>query len=60
MKVDTLERLVFRTGPWRADVRPLVVDGSPDNPGLYFEDAPGADRKVPLSIFLIDDIRTAK
>jgi hypothetical protein len=60
MKVDTLDRLVFRTGPWRADVRPLVVDGSPDNPGLYFEDAPGADRKVPLSIFLIDDIRTAK
>jgi hypothetical protein len=58
--VDSLERLVFRTGSWRGDVRPLIVDGTPNNPGLYLEDLPGADHKVPLSIFFVDDIRTTK
>jgi hypothetical protein len=57
-QVDTLERLVFRTGPWRGDVRPLIVDGVPATNGLYHEDLPGADLKMPLSIFLIDDIKT--
>jgi hypothetical protein len=53
-----VERLVFRTGSWRGDVRPLIVDGTPNNPGLYMEDLPGADHKVPVSIFGIDDVRT--
>lgn len=57
-KVESLERLVFRTGPWRGDVRPLIVDGAPANPGLYIEDLPGGDYKVPLSIYLIDDVKT--
>ncbi len=57
-KVVSIERLVFRTGPWRSDVRPLIVDGAPGNPGLYLEDLPGADYKVPLSVFLIDDVKT--
>lgn len=60
VQVDSLERLVFRTGSWRGDVRPLIVDGAPNNPGLYLEDLPGADQKVPLSIFFIDDVRTTK
>jgi hypothetical protein len=58
-KVQTLERLVFRTGPWRGEVRPLIRDqGEPGTLGLYLEDLPGADNKVPLSIYLIDDIVT--
>jgi len=57
-KVESLERLVFRTGPWRGDVRPLIVNGEPGAKGLYMEDSPGADNKMPLSIFLIDDVRT--
>jgi len=56
--VETLERLVFRTGPWRGDVRSLIVDGEPNTPGLYMEDLPGADRKVARSVFCIDDVTT--
>jgi len=57
-KVDSLERMVFRTGPWRGDVRPLIVNREPATLGLYQEDLPGADNKVPLSIYLIDDVKT--
>ncbi|MBN2355482.1 hypothetical protein JXO59_05175, partial [candidate division KSB1 bacterium] len=57
-KVTSLERLHFRTGPWRGDVRSFILDGEPGNPGLYQEDLPGADHKVPLSVFLIDDVKT--
>ena len=34
-KVDSLERLVFRTGPYRGDVRAILVDGGPRPSGLY-------------------------
>jgi len=57
-QVDSLERLVFRTGPYRGDVRGLIVDSEPRPSGLYTEDLPGADEKVPVSVFLIDDVKT--
>ena len=57
-KVDTLERMVFRTGPYRGDVRTLIVESEPRPSGLYTEDLPGADVKVPASVFLLDDIKT--
>jgi len=57
-KVDSLERLVFRTGPYRGDVRALIVDSEPRPSGLYTEDLPGAGEKVPVSVFLIDDVKT--
>jgi len=57
-KVDSLERLVFRTGPYRGDVRALIVDSEPRPSGLYSEDLPGADEKIPASVFLIDDVKT--
>ena len=56
--VETVERIVFRTGSWRADVRQYVLDGAPGNPGLYMEDLPGADSNVPSSLFFIDDLKT--
>jgi hypothetical protein len=57
-KVETLERLVFRTGPWRGYVPVLNVDREPA-PGMHQEDLAGSDWKVPLSVYLIDDVRTS-
>jgi len=57
-KVDSLERMLFRTGPYRDDVRSIIVDSEPRPSGLYCEDLAGADEKVPASVFLIDDVRT--
>jgi len=57
-KADSLERMVFRTGPYRNDVRSLIVDSEPRPSGLYTEDLPGADEKVQASVFLIDDVKT--
>jgi hypothetical protein len=42
----TLERMVFRTGSWRGDVRLLFLDGEPSAPGLDAEDLPAAGEKV--------------
>ena len=57
-RVDLLERLVFRTGPYRGDVRTMIVDGEPRPSGLYTEDLPGADEKVPGTVMSIDDVKT--
>ncbi len=56
--VKAVSRLVFRTGPWRGDVRLAVLDGEPGTPGLDSEDRPGADFKVTRSVFRIDDVAT--
>jgi hypothetical protein len=58
LPVELVERLLFRTGPWRGDVRSSVVDGQPASLGLDQEDLPGADHKVSASIFLVDDVKT--
>lgn len=56
---ETIDRLVFRTGPWRMDVRHFIMeDGEPGAPGVWIGDKPGAETKVPAGIYLIDDIRT--
>jgi hypothetical protein len=57
-KVDTLERMVFRTGPYRNDVRSMIVDDEPRPSGLYTEDLPGSGIKVPATVILIDDVKT--
>jgi hypothetical protein len=54
----SLERMVFRTGAWRSDVRPLLLEGEPDAPGLETEDLAAAGEKVPGSVFWIDEVRT--
>jgi BNR repeat-like domain len=58
IKGETLERMVFRTGSWRGDVRLLFLDGEPAAPGLDAEDLPAAGEKVPESVFWIDDVKT--
>jgi len=55
--VNTVQRLVFRTGPYRGDVRKWIAEiGEPKTAGLYREDLPGSDEKVALSLFGIDDM----
>ncbi len=55
-KVDTLQRLVFRTGPWRGDVASAIVDDAPATRGLDREDLRGAGQPAPSSVFLVDDV----
>jgi hypothetical protein len=55
---ETVERLVLRTGPYRGDVRAIFVEGEHATLGFTSEDLPGADQRVPLSIYLIDDVKT--
>lgn len=57
-KVESVNRLIFRTGPWRGDVRALYIDGQHETLGFTQEDLPGADQRVPLSVYLIDDVKT--
>jgi hypothetical protein len=58
-KVDTVERMIFRTGPWRGDVRAIFVDGEHPPYGNTQEDLAGADLRVPLSVYRIDDLKTS-
>lgn len=59
-EIESLQRLVFRTGPYRGEVIPQLFNiYDTDTPGLSFEDTPGTEQKVEASIFLIDDIKTS-
>ena len=59
-RVEELQRIVFRTGPYRNEVPPVVINEATDNPaGLNTEDLAGADQKVKASVYLIDDVRTS-
>jgi uncharacterized protein YgbK (DUF1537 family) len=55
----SVERLVFRTGPYRGDVRAISVEGEHATLGFTSEDLPGADQRVSLSSYLIDDLKTS-
>jgi hypothetical protein len=58
-RVESLERIVFRTGPYRGMVLPDIVEtGVPAAAGLESEDLPGADEKAPLCRYWIDDLYT--
>ena len=55
---DTVQRILFRTGPWRMDVRPFLIPGAPGNNGLFQEDLAGSDFKSNLTEYFIDDVVT--
>jgi hypothetical protein len=56
---ESIDRLVFRTGAWRMDVRQAYMErGEPGAPGVLDGDLPGADSKTARSSYLIDDVRT--
>jgi hypothetical protein len=59
IETQTLERMVFRTGSWRSDVRQFLVKGQPHGPGNDSEDLAAAGEKVPQSIFWIDNVKTS-
>ena len=54
----TVERIVFRTGPFRGYVPAGWVNGDYKSAGLDMEDLPGAGDKAPPAIYRVDDIRT--
>jgi hypothetical protein len=57
--VEFLERIVFRTVPFRGYVPPeYVEEGTPGQNGLDIESLPGAEEKVSTSIYFIDDLVT--
>ena len=58
-QAETVERLVFRTGPYRGDVRAVFVEGEHTTLGCTSEDLAGADQRVPLSVYRIDDVKTS-
>lgn len=58
VSTKTLERMVFRTGSWRSDVRQFFLQGESGAPGLDHEDLAGAGSKVPKSTFWIDNVKT--
>jgi len=58
INVPTLERMIFRTGSWRSDVRQFIINGQPSGPGLDSEDLPASGEKVPRSVFWIDNVKT--
>ncbi len=60
IETKTLERMVFRTGSWRSDVRLFILDGQPHGPGMDKEDLAAAGEKVPQSVFWIDNIKTLR
>jgi hypothetical protein len=56
-KVSSLERIVFRSGPYRGFVPPEHVDDAMPKPaGLESEDLPGSEEKAPLCVYWIDDV----
>ena len=56
---ENIERIVFRTGPFRGFVPSADVEtGIAKQSGFYSEDLPGADVKAPLIEFHLDDLIT--
>ncbi len=59
-RVDSLARVVFRTGPFRGWVAPPYVEHGNDTVnGFDTEDLPGVDERVTRSEYWIDDLQTA-
>jgi hypothetical protein len=58
VEVATLERMVFRTGTWRSDVRQYFLEGEPAAPGVDFEDLAGSGVKSAATVYWIDNVRT--
>jgi hypothetical protein len=57
--VTALERIVFRTGPYRGFVPPAFIEhGMHAASGLETEDLPGGDEKAPICLYWIDDFKT--
>jgi hypothetical protein len=49
-KVASVERMVFRAGPYRGNVPAPIVEAESQPSGLYIEDLAGTDAKTPASV----------
>jgi len=58
IETKSLERMIFRTGSWRSDVRMFILDGQPHGPGMDEEDLAAVGEKVAKSVFWIDNVKT--
>lgn len=59
--VESLQRLVFRTGPYRGAVTPVVLQEATTDPaGINTEDIAGTETPVSPLVFLVDDVRTER
>jgi hypothetical protein len=59
IETETLERMIFRTGSWRSDVRQFILKGQPHGPGMDEEDLHAAGIKAAKSEIWIDNVRTS-
>jgi hypothetical protein len=58
-EMNYIERVVFRTGPYRGYVPASVAEhGIGKQSGFFSEDRPGSDYKAPLIEFHLDDVVT--
>ena len=59
-EVESVSRLVFRTGPYRGGARRWLADsGEPRAGGMYREDLPGSEEKFGTNRFFINDVKTS-
>jgi len=56
VKVESLERLEIRTGPYRGMVSSIMHDRPYATAGYETEDLPGSEVKTAKSVYLIDDV----
>lgn len=56
---DHVERIVFRTGPYRNHTNSIYKEhGMAAQSGFFSDDLPGSEQKSPLILFNLDDIKT--
>ncbi|MFC2133973.1 hypothetical protein ACFLTH_05095 [Bacteroidota bacterium] len=58
VEVESLERIEFRTGPYRGMAPPLFYDRPLATAGYETENLPGSEVKTTKSVYLIDDVFT--
>ncbi len=57
VEVDALQRLVLRTGPYRGEIPPVILNEATTDPaGINTEDVPGTGVKAAPAVYLVDDI----
>ena len=61
VEVSSLERIVFRTGPYRGYTDAVFAEqGAPSAGGLTIEDLPAAGEKLKPNVYWLDNINIKK
>lgn len=59
-KVDSVSKIVFRTGSYRNYVPSFLLNGNPNLPGLNVQDKPFSGETVPACVYGIDNVEIHK